>query len=130
MFCIVTETTERVVGERRMALLRDLAACNATARTARDACVLATETLAARPDDVTFALAYLDEELQRCTPDAEARVAVAGPELIKTFAIPSSAPESRPGRLVVGINPRRPFDDNYRSFLELVADQLTTGHRL
>jgi hypothetical protein len=30
VFCIVTETTERVVGERRMALLKDLAAHNAT----------------------------------------------------------------------------------------------------
>ncbi len=28
------------------------------------------------------------------------------------------------GRLIVGINPRRPFDDGYRSFLDLVADQL------
>src|SRR6185295_18714222 len=53
VFCIVTETTERVIGERRMALLRDLASHNATARTAREACVLAMETLAAKPQDVT-----------------------------------------------------------------------------
>ena len=53
-----------------MALLKDLAARNATARTARDACVLATETLAARSEDITFALAYLDDELQSCTPAA------------------------------------------------------------
>src|SRR6185503_14024556 len=77
VFCIVTETTERVVGERRMALLRDLAARNATARTAREACVLATETLAASPADVTFALAYLDDDLQSATPDAEQRLAAA-----------------------------------------------------
>src|SRR6185503_18135746 len=63
VFCIVTETTERVVGERRMALLRDLASRNATARTQREACVLAMETLAGNPD-VTFALAYLDDEIQ------------------------------------------------------------------
>src|SRR5690242_16034397 len=48
VYCIVTETTERVVGERRLALLRDLAARNATARTEREACALAIETLAAR----------------------------------------------------------------------------------
>ena len=41
----------------------------------RDACVLATETLAAKPQDVTFALAYLDGELQSCTPQAEERLA-------------------------------------------------------
>src|SRR4030095_14211640 len=35
VFCIVTETTERVVGERRMALLKDLAARNATPPSAR-----------------------------------------------------------------------------------------------
>src|SRR6476646_7262353 len=52
VFCIVTETTERVVGERRLALLRDLAARNATARSAHDACVLAMETLATNPSDV------------------------------------------------------------------------------
>src|SRR6476660_5518952 len=46
VFCIVTETTARVVGQRRMALLRDLAARNATARTARDACMFAMEALA------------------------------------------------------------------------------------
>jgi PAS domain-containing protein len=43
VYCIVTETTDRVVGERRMALLKGLAERNATARTPREACVLATE---------------------------------------------------------------------------------------
>jgi PAS fold len=83
VYCIVTETTERVVGERRMILLKDLAAHNATARTARDACVLATETLAANPQDVMFALAYLDDELQSCTPGAEAKLAGSRSDLIK-----------------------------------------------
>jgi hypothetical protein len=55
VYCIVTETTERVVGERRLALLKDLAERNATARTARDACVLATDTLSAKPQDILFA---------------------------------------------------------------------------
>jgi len=126
VFCIVTETTERVVGERRLALLRELAARNAAARTARDACVLATETLAANPDDVAFALAYLDGELQSSTPDAGRRLAVAKPDVVKTLALPSSS-GGRAGRLIFGINPRRPFDDHYRSFLDLVADQLATA---
>jgi len=127
VFCIVTETTERVVGERRMALLRDLAARNATARTAHDACVLAIETLAANPDDVTFALAYLGDELQSATPDGEARLAGTAPDLIRTLAMTSSASGGRGGRLVVGLNPRRPFDDHYRSFLDLVAAQFATA---
>ena len=122
VFCIVTETTERVVGQRRLALLRDLAARNATARTGRDACVLAIETLAAKPD-VAFALAYLDDELQAATPGAAVRLAETGPDLVKTLSLPSSG-SGRAGRLIVGINPRRPFDAGYRSFLDLVADQL------
>jgi PAS domain S-box-containing protein len=123
VFCIVTETTERVVGQRRMALLRDLAARNATARTAREACVLAMETLAAKPDDVAFALAHLDDELQSSTPDAARLLRSAKPDQVKALSIPSST-GGRAGRLTVGLNPRRPYDDEYRSFLDLVADQL------
>src|SRR4030095_4202130 len=70
VYCIVTETTECVGGERRLGLLKALAERNAAARTARDASVLAMETLAARPHDILFALAYLDDELQSCTPGA------------------------------------------------------------
>jgi PAS domain S-box-containing protein len=121
VFCIVTETTERVVGERRLALLRDLAARNATARTMREACVLAMDTLAAKPD-VAFALAYLGDQLQAATLDAEQRLAEVSPDLVKTLPIAvTGGPE---GRLIVGINPRRPYDDGYRAFLDLVADQL------
>ena len=122
VFCIVAETTERVVGERRLALLRDLAARNATARSEREACLLAMNTLDAKPD-VAFALAYLGDELQAATPGATERLAETAPDLVKTLPLPSSS-GSRPGRLIVGINGRRPFDAGYRSFLDLVADQL------
>jgi signal transduction histidine kinase len=119
VYCIVSETTGRVVGERRLALLRDLAAQNASARSPREACGLAMEALAMRPLDIRFALAYLDGELQACTPGAEAALAAAPPELVKELPI-------GPGRLVVGINPERPFDVQHRSFLDLVAGQLAT----
>ena len=122
VYCIVTETTERVVGGRRMAVLRDLAERNATARTARDACVLAMEALAAKPQDVGFALTYLDDELQSCTPGAQEQLAACPRELVRELSI-----SSHPGRLVVGLNPRRPFDEPYRAFLDLVADQLGTA---
>ena len=123
VYCIVTETTERVVGGRRMTLLKDLAERNATARTASDACVLAMETLAAKPQDVAFALTYLDDELQSCTPGAQEQLAASRPELVKDLSIASSPA----GRLVVGLNPRRPFDDQYRAFVDLVVDQLGTA---
>ena len=120
-FCIVTETTGRVVGERRLALLKDLAARNATARSAREACVLAMETLAAKGRDVPFALAYLDDELQACTAGAETQLAQAGPEVVKELSI------GRAGKLLIGINPQRPFDDQYVTFLDLVASQIATA---
>jgi PAS domain S-box-containing protein len=122
VFCIVAETTDRVVGERRLALLRDLAARNATARTEREACVLAVDTLAGKPD-VAFALAYLGDELQAATADAEQQLADTAPAFVKTLPL-TAAPGGREGRLIIGVNPRRPFDDGYRSFLDLVADQL------
>ena len=74
-----------------------------------------------------FALAYLGTELQSSTPGAEEQLAGARPELIKDLAIPSSSPEAPAGRLVVGLNPRRPFDEQYSRFLDLVADQLGTA---
>ena len=94
VYCIVTETTERVIGERRMALLKELAERNATARTAHDACRIAADTLAAKPHDVTFALTYLGDELQGCTPGAEEQLAAARPELVKEFASRHPVPEA------------------------------------
>jgi len=127
VYCIVTETTERVVGERRMALLRDLAARNATARTVAEACVLATETLAARPQDILFALTYLGDELQSSTPGALEQLARSRPGLVKDLPILASGQDTRAARLVVGLNPKRPFDAQYRSFVDLVADQCGTA---
>ena len=127
VFCIVTETTERVIGERRLALLKDLAARNATARTAREACVLATGTLAANESDVTFALAYLDDELQSATPDAERKLAESSPMFVRELPILISGNRERAARLVVGLNTRRPFDGQYQAFLDLVAGQLSTA---
>ncbi|MEP7304621.1 MAG: ATP-binding protein [Acidobacteriota bacterium] len=127
VYCIVTETTERVVGERRMAMLKDLAGRNATGRTAHDACVLATEALAAKPQDIMFALAYLGDELQSSTPGAQQQLAEASRELVKELILSSPSPDARVGRLVIGLNPRRPYDDQYRAFLDLVADQLATA---
>jgi PAS domain S-box-containing protein len=125
VFCIVTETTGRVIGERRLALLRDLAA-HETARSSRDACAVAMQTFAARPQDVPFALAYLDGEMQPCTPGAEAALAAASPGGVAELpiAVPTG---SESGRLVVGLNARRPFDEQYRAFLDLVAGQLATA---
>jgi len=55
----VHEITEKIVGERRVTVLRDLGARVGDAKTAEDACVVAAHTLAAHGKDVPFALIYL-----------------------------------------------------------------------
>src|SRR5688572_9295080 len=127
VYCIVTETTERVVGERRLTLLKSLAERNAAARTARDACQLATETLGAHPQDILFALAYLDGGLQSRTSGAEERLARAPREWVKELSLSPPGSDRGADRLVVGLNPRRPFDEPYRVFVDLVADQVRTS---
>ncbi len=55
----VQETTGKVVNERRITLLRDLAVRSAQARCIEDECRLAATTLANYPNDVPFAMIYL-----------------------------------------------------------------------
>ncbi len=53
----------------------------------------------------------------------------AAPSWVKELSLTPAGSERQSGRLVVGLNPRRPFDDQYRAFVDLVADQLRTGAR-
>ncbi|MDQ6734244.1 MAG: response regulator [Nitrospirota bacterium] len=55
----VHEITEKVVGERRLRVLRDLGARSTDAKTAEEACTIAAATLAQHPKDIPFALLYL-----------------------------------------------------------------------
>ena len=59
MFCACTETTARVLSERRLRTLRDLAVSPADARTVDITCVRSTEVLAASTADIPFAVIYL-----------------------------------------------------------------------
>jgi PAS domain S-box-containing protein len=62
-FDACTETTAKVVGERRLATLRDLGARSLEQRTAEVACRDAAEVLHGNPLDIPFAAIYLlDEE--------------------------------------------------------------------
>ena len=62
----VQEITGKVVGERRVLALRDLAACGGRAMTADEACAIAARTLAAHNKDLPFVLLYLvDEDRKR-----------------------------------------------------------------
>jgi PAS domain S-box-containing protein len=55
----VHEITEKVVGERRVMLLRDLGAKSAEAKSAEEACRTAARIFEAYPKDVPFAFLYL-----------------------------------------------------------------------
>jgi PAS domain S-box-containing protein len=60
VFAVVTETTERVLGERRLRILRELAGLASQARTTEEACSAAVRAL--EPSDVPFSLVYLIEQ--------------------------------------------------------------------
>jgi PAS domain S-box-containing protein len=59
VFTAVTDTTRRVIGERRLAALQDLGAQAGTARTVAEACQLVAASLARADADVPFAAIYL-----------------------------------------------------------------------
>jgi|GEM_PF-211354 len=56
---ICSETTERVIGERQLRTLRELAAENIGAKSVEQACETSARILANNSDDVPFALLYL-----------------------------------------------------------------------
>ena len=169
MLCVVTEVTERVIGERRLRVLRDLAA-SPRAETAEEAGRRLINVLANNPLDVSFASLYLLDQsqehlqlIQHCGDLPEhlrpvhidlddragpwpmvAAISSAAPQIVE---LPRAGPESvtsllwpdrihqalvlpvRQGSstssavLIAGVTPRRPLDDAYRGFLDLVVRQ-------
>ena len=126
VYCIVTETTARVLGTRRLALLRDLGTPLAAARTGHDACRLAIDAFARAQQDIAFALTFLDGELAACTPDAQAALVQVPADSVQRLALvrPGGAAI---GTLILGLNRNLPFDDSSRSFMQLIASQVSTA---
>src|SRR5215468_4191981 len=63
MLCVVTEDTQRTIGDRRLRTLRELAAsASEETGSARDACRGAARVLAANPRDLPFVHLYLLED--------------------------------------------------------------------
>lgn len=177
MLCVVTEVTERIVGERRLRVLRDLAAQAMDVDDVASSCRRAVEVLALYPLDVPFAalyildadgrqarrsalstpmpeewfpealplppqpsrdrwklaalcatkvrqriedLSHLDPEVTGLAWPGQARCAVVLP-------LTSTGQDRLFGFLIAGASPRRPFDDDYGSFLALVAGQVASG---
>ncbi|WP_329791501.1 SpoIIE family protein phosphatase [Lentzea sp. DG1S-22] len=59
MLCVVSEDTERVIGERRMATLRDLGSDPSVVRTEQEALAFSCRQLDRNPRDLPFTLTYL-----------------------------------------------------------------------
>ncbi|HEX5123363.1 MAG TPA: ATP-binding protein, partial [Rhodanobacteraceae bacterium] len=172
MLCVVTEVTERVIGERRLRALSELASHVARVESVEESCRRAAAVFANYPLDIPFAALYLADG------DAARRVALVGAH--DSPALPASlrsGDESSPwpieavladdtahevqdlpalgidiaarawpdrvqqamvlplksagyglaGFVIVGVSPRRAFNNEYRSFLDLVAGQLASA---
>jgi PAS domain S-box-containing protein len=169
MFCACTETTEVVLGERRLRTLNELsaAAAAAQARTVAETEALCLKALDGNRADVPFALFYrigTDGRLvlagsaglaDRIVPasDIEDRWSAGGPAAAATeikdlsqyfsetprtawgdpvrkaviLPVPRRDLGEPTAALVLGVNPRRAFDDEYRVFLERVAGAVATA---
>jgi signal transduction histidine kinase len=62
IFCIVSDQSRRVISERRLGILRLLAAQTSSYKTISAACIAAVEVLTGAMRDVPFALLYLVED--------------------------------------------------------------------
>ena len=172
---IVQETTYRVLNDRRMRLLRELASRSGFAHSQEDACNLAMEALATDQTDVPFALLYhIDRDRRHAHLIASTGLPPENPARQQTVSLtpeepdsgwPLSAPlqdgvpvivddvgdrfgplpggswseptgqalllplstvrwDGRAVPLAAGINPRRPLDDDYRSFFTMVESHI------
>ena len=146
----VTETTQRVLGARRLATLQALAADTRDAGSVGDACAIAARVLAANPADLPFARIYLLgrdgdlAELAGAAGDAPADAPWSIAEVARTresatVDLPDAAGRAivlpvmqqgvdrALGVLVAAVSPRLLLDEEYRSFLSLVAAQIGTA---
>ena len=93
-FSLIDDTTDRVIGERRLRILRDLAARSGDARQIDEACRVAAEVLAGNPYDVPFALFYqVDVDAKRVRLVANVGLAPGEPASPRTIDLtgPSEA---------------------------------------
>jgi PAS domain S-box-containing protein len=150
MLCVVSEETGRVIGERRMATLRDLGSDPSAVRTEHETLAFFGTQLGRNRRDLPFSLTYLFEgdgvRLAASTGitgghadnwPAEGLVDLRDPGLptgdwpeppAQALSVPLLRPGGTPyGFMVCALNRYRVLDDNYRGFLELVARHVAAG---
>ncbi|MFE1250837.1 SpoIIE family protein phosphatase [Streptomyces sp. NPDC058741] len=101
MLCVVSEETTRIVGDRRMATLRDLGSDPGVARTEPETLDFAARQLARNPQDLPFTCTYLFQD------DGSARLSVstgiaaghpAAPPVVRSDDPAAVWPAGRPAR--------------------------------
>jgi PAS domain S-box-containing protein len=176
IICANSDDTQRVIGERQLALLRDLAENSAHARNWQEAIDRAAETLRRNARDLPFAMIYaaesdgsgmtlagasgiepghalapkrigMDDEslwplaevlrtqkwtvVPQLSVDPQARIPAGPwhepPKQAALLPILATGETVRAGVLVVGLNPFRLPEDDYLSFLNLVAGQIAAA---
>lgn len=173
VFCIVSETTGRVLGDRRLQTLSLLSRETAQAKTTEVACLSAIQALATNSHDIPFAMLYQVEadassaKLVTTTPMEETgtilsrvnltqqsdawkltqvyhtgEAAIVDDLTTRFGALPTGAWDKPPsaawvvplipagqqqivGLLVLGINPNRAFEEDYRKFFDLLVGNMT-----
>ncbi len=144
---VCTETTSRVIAERRLGLLRSLGDALLSTREPSGTLRLAANELASDEADVPFAILAapgvpaltvgIDDE-------AAARVEASVPKDVRsprtvtlTAAVPSTPwpepvttvyvlPIEGSGHVLFGVSPRLPLDDEYERFLGQIAQQIAS----
>jgi PAS domain S-box-containing protein len=170
IICANSDDTLRVIGERQLGLLRELASSTANIRSREDACACSIEALQTNRHDLPFAMLYIGEpgsddlslaglsgfsqDREFAPPTISAKASSRWPvaEVLDVhetrivdlsddlfgIKIPSGAwdrppkqvailPIASAGVLIVGLNPFRLFDENYRGFLGLAAGQIAAA---
>ncbi len=93
MLCVVAEETERVIGQRRMLTLRDLASGLAGARTEPEILASIEEVLADNPEDLPFTLTYhFDDAGPRARLVATTGTRPGAPAAPETITLDGPAP--------------------------------------
>jgi PAS domain S-box-containing protein len=173
IICANTDDTLRIIGERQISTLREVASTTSTSRTALEACELSALALRTNRRDMPFAMLYLvDNDRKTATLAATSGVSrnhqfvketvsltedsdwpfhkAIEPDGFVIYELPhdadlphgdwdrapahaagvhiqGSGQTNLGGILVVGLNPFRIIDDNYRGFLSLLAGQISSA---
>ncbi|MDR7327348.1 MULTISPECIES: SpoIIE family protein phosphatase [Catenuloplanes] len=153
MLCVVSEDTDRVIGERRMATLRDLGSDPSAIRSEEQVLAFACAQLGRNLRDLPFTLTYLfdDDTARLAGSTGIAGEVPAGLDTHTEGLVPLDGVDGLPhgdwdqpptealvvpllqqggtpyGFMVAGLNRFRPLDEGYRGFVELAAGHVASG---